>query len=71
MDKELCIKCHDKHRVKPWAKQPKKERNWSRGLFVCMAEPNRRTYNRTEGEIPSCCFYFLEQLLKSKEAKNE
>ena len=79
--KELCVRCHDEYRVKPWAKQPKKERTWARGRMACVAlldlrckgQPDLehegcRRYIRVDGSIPEFCHFILEQMVNQPDS---
>ena len=66
--KELCVRCHDESRVRKWARQPAKERDWARGRVACVAyfqwhRPGTKRYARTDEDPPDGCPYALEHVV--------
>ena len=84
--KELCKKCYNENRSRPWDKHRKhdkqtgevyvqKDRTWARGIMFCVALMDSRTPSRCQIKVanrpPDCCYYLVEQLmLASRKSQN-
>jgi len=78
LDKALCKKCYNTNRARPWDKffridkktgerYNQKERTWDRGKMACVAILDvewKLRYINTDGPVPLCCYYLVEQLMK-------
>jgi hypothetical protein len=66
--KELCVRCHDESRVRTWARQPAKDRDWGRGRVACVALLRRKgdnpRYWKTCGLPPDNCPYLVEHVVQ-------
>ena len=74
LNKEICIRCYNKNKKHPWKHRPAKDRAWNMGQVCCVEKwHGADTYHSAMisiYEVPDCCPYELEHLLKNQEKKD-